>query len=39
MLKKKKKTNKINEDLELDKCDYEFDKFDEYQPIYDSLHQ
>ena len=30
--------NTINEGLELDKSDDEFDKFDEYQHIHDGLH-
>ena len=34
----KKITNTINEELELDKSDCEFNKFDEYQHIYDGLH-
>ena len=30
--------NKINEELKLSESDDKFDKFDEYQHIYDSLH-
>ena len=30
--------NKINEKLELSESDDEFDKFSEYQHIYDGLH-
>ena len=33
VLKKEKITNTINLELKLYKCDYEFDKFDEYQHI------
>ena len=37
-IKKKKIMNTINEELELSESDDEFDKFDEYQLIYDGLH-
>ena len=37
-LKKKKKRNAINEDLELDEFDDDSNNLAEYQPIYDGLH-
>ena len=36
--KSKTITNTINKELELNESDDEFNKFDEYQPIYDGLH-
>ena len=37
--KKKRNTiNAINEELELSESDEDFDKFNEYQHIYDGLH-
>ena len=37
-LKKKKKRNAINEDLELDEFDDDSNNLAEYQPTYDGLH-
>ena len=36
-IKNKKAMTTINEELELSESDKEFDKFDEYQHIYDGL--
>ena len=37
-IKKKKAINRINEELELSESDDDFDKYDEYNYIYDGLH-